>query len=54
MNNAPQITRRQLPSGKFRYEVNGEVHTAKSGRLYTHASVYRRVPGAVEIQEVGA
>jgi hypothetical protein len=37
----PTVTREQLPSGKFRYSVDGEVHTAKSGREYTHASVYR-------------
>lgn len=36
-----QITREQLPSGKYRYKVDGEVHTAKSGRLYTHASAYK-------------
>jgi hypothetical protein len=36
-----QITREQLPSGKYRYTVDGEVHTAKSNRFYTHASTYR-------------
>lgn len=35
------ITRQELPNGKYRYEVDGKVHTAKSNRLYTHASVYQ-------------
>lgn len=37
----PVITREQLPGGKYRYRQDGQVHTSKSTRLYTHASAYR-------------
>ena len=41
MSVLPTVIREQLPSGKFRYVTGlGDVITAKSGRLYTHASVY--------------
>jgi hypothetical protein len=42
MSQLPNITRTALPNGKNRYEVDGEVHTKASGRVYTAASVYRR------------
>lgn len=41
MTQLPTITRTALDNGKHRYEVDGEVHTAESVKLYTHASVYR-------------
>jgi hypothetical protein len=40
---AHTITREELPNGKFRYTHNGTVHTAASKKVYTHASVYRRL-----------
>lgn len=40
-NQLPAITREQLPSGNYRYRQDEAVHTAKSRRLYTHASAYR-------------
>ena len=46
------ITRHQLPSGKFRYEQNGDVHTKASTRLYTHASAYRAVIAQVGTEPV--
>lgn len=42
-NHTPVITRQAIAGGKFRYEVDGVVHTAKSTRLYTHASLYSYV-----------
>jgi spore maturation protein CgeB len=36
------ITRTELPNGKLRYEVDGEIHTKASNRVYDFASVYRR------------
>lgn len=36
-----QITRTALPNGKFRYEVDGEVHTKAANKQYNFASVYR-------------
>lgn len=36
----PTITRTTNPNGTYRYELDGEVVTKASRRLYTHASVY--------------
>jgi hypothetical protein len=36
----PTVTRTALSSGFHRYEVDGVVYTAKSRRVYTHASFY--------------
>lgn len=38
----PAVTAIELPNGKTRYEVDGDVHTAASRKTYTHASVYQR------------
>lgn len=40
MTALPRITRTALANGKFRYEIDGRVHTKQSTRLYTHASLY--------------
>lgn len=47
MTQLPTITRQALTNGKHRYEQDGEVHTAQSGRVYTHASAYRNAEGKV-------
>ena len=40
------VIRKPLSGGKYRYETGlGDVVTAKSGRVYTHASVYVMASG---------
>lgn len=38
----PAVTRKPV-GRKYRYEADGKVVTASSGRVYTHASVYERI-----------
>lgn len=36
-----EITRTALGNGKHRYEVDGEIHTKASSKIYPWASVYK-------------
>jgi hypothetical protein len=45
MNALPTITRTTLRNGQAHYTQDGAVHTNKSNRHYTHASVYRGEDG---------
>ena len=42
----PTIVRTTLSNGQARYTQDGEAHTKRSNRHYTHASVYRGQDGA--------
>lgn len=43
MSTQPTITRQDNGNGTFRYEVDGQVHTKASKKVFTHASLYRHV-----------
>lgn len=46
-NATTTVTREALTNGKFRFRVNGEVHTKASNRAYEWASLYRTPEGKV-------